>query len=265
MQFRPWFLKLGPRCRRLMRDGMKAEAVVLESESWGWVSGALQPNTKLRLRVHFDDGTTAEVERIARYTVTLGRHTAGSTLPMRYEEKDRSYVEIDAAELRRRETAREAKIHRELVASAERRIARGRSTAVTRLGLPATSGAGDAVTAASAKLNDDVIRLKVDHQANRIGDDDYAVRHSVLAAQVRELPDTDDPDEHRLAVLGRIVLGEPSGVDEAEESEVRLGASFLERTVRLKVRHERGEITDETFGQEAATIAAEIAAYEDDA
>ena len=263
MQFRPWFLKLGPRYRRLMRDGKKAKAVVLESDSWGWVSGVLRPNTKLKLRVHFDDGTTATIERIARYTVTLGQDTVGSTLPMRYEEQDRSYIEIDAAELRRRVLARRAEIQRDSIESAEARIARSQPKAVKQRASPATSGAAGAVTASSAKLIDDAIRLKLDHQANRIGEGDYAFKQSMLAAQVRNLPDSDDPDEHRLAVMARIVIGEPSGVDEAEESEVRLGASFLERTVRLKARHEGGEITDDEFRREAAAIGAEIAAYED--
>ena len=126
MLFRPRLLRLLPRYRRLMRDGVAAEAVIVRSKPWGWVVNHRIPNTKLTLKVHFGDGTTTTIDRVERDAVLGGRRIPGSVLPMRHEAGDRTYVEIDAPALRRRETRDQERAERSLVAEAERKLAKRR-------------------------------------------------------------------------------------------------------------------------------------------
>ena len=91
----------------LMKDGAQAEGVVLESEErFGRVSGPGEMSVgatimQLQLRVQFDDGTTTEVERKLKDTDYGGRPLQqGDTVPMRYNPKDRSQIEIDKAAMK---------------------------------------------------------------------------------------------------------------------------------------------------------------------
>jgi hypothetical protein len=95
-----------------MRDGAKAEAVVLESTfKHSRITGPSPLSLPariwgLKLRVQFEDGTTTEVERKLKetdYGGTLFNEdgspfpSEGDIVPMRYDPKDRSNVEIDVA------------------------------------------------------------------------------------------------------------------------------------------------------------------------
>jgi hypothetical protein len=120
--FRPAPLRLLPRYRRLMRDGLRAKAVVVESKMWFGAAGGVPLNARLRLDVRFDDGTRAHIARVVRYRDLGDRDTVGSILPVRYEAADRSYVEVDLPELRRSYRARVAKLERQEIRDAERRL-----------------------------------------------------------------------------------------------------------------------------------------------
>jgi hypothetical protein len=102
----------------LMRDGAQVDGVVLGSENrYSRVSdpGELSVGAtimRLTLRVEFEDGTTTEVERKLKDTDYGGRPLSeGDIVPMRYDPKDRSQIEIDKAAMkaqRQEELARSA-------------------------------------------------------------------------------------------------------------------------------------------------------------
>jgi hypothetical protein len=108
-----------------MRDGAKADGLVLESTfKHSRVTGPSPLSLpariwRLELRVEFEDGTTTEVERKLKetdYGGTLFNEdgspfpSEGDIVPMRYDPKDRSNVEIDVAAIK---TRREEKMERE--------------------------------------------------------------------------------------------------------------------------------------------------------
>ena len=124
MLFRPRLLRLLPRYRRLMRDGVEVNAVVVKSAPWGWVVNHRIPNVKLTLRIHFDDDSTATIDRVERGVVLGSRRVVGSILPMRHEAADRSYVEIDVPRLRVLERRSRASLERSAVRAAERKLAK---------------------------------------------------------------------------------------------------------------------------------------------
>ncbi|WP_432829131.1 hypothetical protein [Dactylosporangium sp. CA-092794] len=124
MFFRPRVLRLLPRYRRLMRDGARAKAVVVESRAWYGSAGPVALNARLRLEVRFPDGAGATVSRVVRYRDLGDQDVVGSILPMRYEPGDRSYVEVDLPELRRSYSARMAKLDRAAVREARAKLRR---------------------------------------------------------------------------------------------------------------------------------------------
>jgi hypothetical protein len=108
-----------------MRDGAKADGVVLESTfKHSRVTGpgphALPARIwRLELQVQFEDGTTTEVERKLKETDIGGTlfnedgspfPSEGDIVPMRYDPKDRSKIEIDVAAVKAR---RQEKMERE--------------------------------------------------------------------------------------------------------------------------------------------------------
>jgi hypothetical protein len=126
MLFRPRLLRLLPRYRRLLRDGVEVDAVVVKSAPWGWVVNRRIPNVRLTLRIRFDDDSTTMIDRVERDAVLGSRRVVGSILPMRYEAAERSYVEIDVPRLRVLERRSEARLERSAVRAAERKLAKER-------------------------------------------------------------------------------------------------------------------------------------------
>jgi hypothetical protein len=119
--YRPKVLRLLPSYRRLMRDGRRAKAVILESRTWWGTAGSVALNARLRLKVHFDDGTGRTIDRVERYRDLVDQSAVGSILPMRY---DGDRIEVDLPELRRRYQAWEAKLDRERIRDAEAKLKR---------------------------------------------------------------------------------------------------------------------------------------------
>ncbi len=85
--------------RNLLRDGVAAKAVVIDAAAGGGQVGSAGISKmywRIRLLVHYDDGSTAETStRVSDRDVRLP--VAGDLLPIRYDPKDRSRVEIDLA------------------------------------------------------------------------------------------------------------------------------------------------------------------------
>jgi hypothetical protein len=102
-----------------MRQG--ATAIVLESRPWGAASGVVRPNNKLTLKVHFDDRSTTTVTR-THYRMM--DEAVGSTLPMRYDPADRSYLDIDRPALLERHARFDDKLDRDRIKEAEGRLHR---------------------------------------------------------------------------------------------------------------------------------------------
>src|SRR5438128_2183925 len=95
-----------PSYRRLLREGAQGEAVIVhvEVDDFSGVGRGGDPYYDLRgwnvtVRVVFDDGSTAELERyVKNYEYPPKGFPAlepGDTLPIRYDPNDHSRVEID--------------------------------------------------------------------------------------------------------------------------------------------------------------------------
>lgn len=126
--------QLSPRYRRLLRDGSRGEAVVVDATAdrdknsriggiYGW---------QVTIRVKFGDGSTADFDRYLEASAVVdddGRSvlevTAGMMLPIRFDPNDRSRVEIDTAALveqQARAKAQEDAAQTAAVARAEREL-----------------------------------------------------------------------------------------------------------------------------------------------
>jgi hypothetical protein len=117
--YRPKVLRLLPGYRALLRDGQRANAVVMAEKMWWGTSGAAALNVRLRLKVHFDDGTTREVDRVERYRDLGDLHLVGSILPVRH---DGDRIEVDLPALRRRREADRARDERRSIRAAEAKL-----------------------------------------------------------------------------------------------------------------------------------------------
>jgi len=75
---------------------------------------------EMKLRVHFDDGTTTEFETKAR-TIDLGGDivTAGDILPVRYRPDDHSSVKLDVDAIKAEAAAKDRGLNDQAIARAE--------------------------------------------------------------------------------------------------------------------------------------------------
>lgn len=104
---------------KLMREGTLGQAVVLSARWSRWDNTTMRV---LTLRVHFDDGTTAEVTRAERDAAIGIALDAGAIVPVRYDPHDHSKVEID---IKLKQQAREEAEHNAdklNIAAAERKL-----------------------------------------------------------------------------------------------------------------------------------------------
>jgi hypothetical protein len=122
---------------RLLQDGAVAKAVVTSVDLYqegmraNWGTGFTYD---VGLRVHFEDGTTAEiVRRIGGIAGTDLDFTVGDIVPVRYDPSDLSKVELDEDALRAsQQQAREAaqrhidQVHERAVQAAEAKLAKAK-------------------------------------------------------------------------------------------------------------------------------------------
>jgi hypothetical protein len=114
--------------RRLLRDGEKAQAVVTWAERHGGqidANGGAPIWYRLGLRVHFPDGTTAEVSCKVGGSVrgTALLFSPGDIVPVRHDGADRGQVVVDEPALAAEREAKRNALAEAAVLSAERRLA----------------------------------------------------------------------------------------------------------------------------------------------
>lgn len=109
---------------KLMRDGAKAEALVLDKKVWGTMESSGTPTAcTYELRVRFEDGSTVEISRRA-----MSQKTAwvdlGDSVPVRYDPADRSKIEIDSPALEELQEGNARALKERLLAAGEARFAK---------------------------------------------------------------------------------------------------------------------------------------------
>jgi hypothetical protein len=109
---------------KLLKNGAIARAAVLSSDMSGMSNGKGAHKWKLELKVQFDDGTTGEASCSA-YEVNIGMgYGPGQIVPVRYDPKDRTKVEVDVPALQAERDARKREGEEGLARLAEERLAR---------------------------------------------------------------------------------------------------------------------------------------------
>jgi hypothetical protein len=102
--------------RKLMSQGAEAQAVVLSSDSVN-ESIAIR-DWRMRLRVHYPDGTQAEATR-TEASADIGNPSPGDVFPVRYDPSVPARVEIDLSRVRAGREAALRELDDEAVARAE--------------------------------------------------------------------------------------------------------------------------------------------------
>ncbi len=81
--------------RKILKDGERAEAIVVHSDMSGYSNSHGINKWHLKLQVRFDDDTTVEASCSAYPTGPMGAFMVGEIVPVRYWPKDRAVVEVD--------------------------------------------------------------------------------------------------------------------------------------------------------------------------
>jgi Short C-terminal domain len=115
---------------RLLKDGATARAVVTEARSTGGQSygaGSSAVVYRLRLRVQFDDGSTAETAcNVGNFVQGTDLFfSEGDVVPVRYDPTDRSKIELDVAAYSALQQARTEELKERAVARSEAELAGG--------------------------------------------------------------------------------------------------------------------------------------------
>lgn len=105
-----------------MRGGVPAEALVLDKKIYasGYSTGRAKA-CRYRLRVKFEDGTTAEISRRV-WTYRLGHAMVGDLIPVRYDPEDRSKIEIDGHAMEARRKAGTQALGEQAIAGGEQEL-----------------------------------------------------------------------------------------------------------------------------------------------
>ncbi|HTT95089.1 MAG TPA: DUF3592 domain-containing protein [Solirubrobacterales bacterium] len=113
--------------RKILKDGEKAEAVVVDSDMSGYSNSKGINKWKLKLRVRYDDGSTVDVSCSAYPTGPMGAFGVGEVVPVRYWPKDRSVVEVDRDAMVAAKEAGRAEAREKLIQMGEEKLGRGES------------------------------------------------------------------------------------------------------------------------------------------
>jgi hypothetical protein len=109
--------------RKILKDGEKAQAVVVDSDMSGYSNSKGINKYHLKLRVQFDDGSTVETKCSAYPAGPMRAFNPGDIVPVRYYAKDRSVVEVDRDELLAGAREQQAAAKAALVKMAEQKLA----------------------------------------------------------------------------------------------------------------------------------------------
>jgi hypothetical protein len=106
----------------LLREGAEAKGVVIETKMRSNVEGRFEPNYRVKVRVKFEDGSTAEFKQKLNKSKD-GLHFEGGIVPVRYDTADHSKIIIDLPAIALPEVDREAR-KAEAISIAEDEIAK---------------------------------------------------------------------------------------------------------------------------------------------
>jgi hypothetical protein len=106
----------------LMRDGVEAQALVLEKKIYasGYSTGKTNA-CRYRLRVKFEDGSTTEV-KLRVWRSKLARANVGDLIPVRYDPADHSKIEIDGKAIQAQRDAAAHEVDEQAIAEGERKL-----------------------------------------------------------------------------------------------------------------------------------------------
>jgi hypothetical protein len=108
--------------RRLITDGMQAQALVLEKKVYAaGVETGRASACRYRLRVRFEDGSATEISRRV-WTHKLADARVGELIPVRYDPSDRDAIEIDGPAFEAQREAAARRLEDEAVAQGEREL-----------------------------------------------------------------------------------------------------------------------------------------------
>jgi hypothetical protein len=164
---------------KLLRDGAEAQGVVIESIVATSREGGTADKYKVKVRIQFDDGSSAEISS-KLFRRKVGYHYEGAIVPIRYDPQDLSKIEIDVPKLEAQFEARTAEVKAEAIERGERELTIQTSELAAK--------SADAVDGELSNPRADLIRLSI-RQAMRRGDD----------AEVERLTATLADLEHRSA------------------------------------------------------------------
>jgi hypothetical protein len=112
------------RGKKILESGAAAKAVVLETDMSGRSNRHAERLWKVKLRVQFDDGSTAEAD-CSMWTKPFNGPAAGAIVPVRYDPEDRSKVEVDVAAMNAGDDAALEELEANLIEEAEQKLSRG--------------------------------------------------------------------------------------------------------------------------------------------
>jgi hypothetical protein len=156
---------------KLLRDGVQVMGRVTESNStMAFATGGAQ-GYHVKLRVEFDDGTTAEIERKVHHG--LGVYNVGAVLPLRYDAKDRSKIELDEPALQAIADETRAQVKEIQQERAAKPIAPGTQPGMSK-------------AKATAIAMQQMSELEGRHKSGAISDADYEAELESIRAEARK-------------------------------------------------------------------------------
>lgn len=224
-----------------MRHGAPGRAVVLRSEPTRLTISTAHVVYRLTLEVRFDDDTTATIVRTVTPFEVRNRHSVGDVLPVRYNPADHTDVDVDVPALRHEQEAQDQSV-------AERRRAAARaSLADPRHAVAAGEPSGTEDDRLTGAWLEQLTRLKLGHADGTVNDSHYAAGLAAARANLRDgtavLASSDDAGF--VAAIAAAIMGDPIPGDAGDIADAERAAGLLAAIVRLKLRHEAGEIDDE--------------------
>ena len=112
------------RGKKILESGAETKAVVLETDMSGRTNRHAERLWKVKLRVRFDDGSTAEADS-SMWTKPFDGPAKGAIVPVRYDPDDRSKVEVDVAAMNAGRDIALEELEANLIEEAEQKLDRG--------------------------------------------------------------------------------------------------------------------------------------------
>src|SRR6476661_2394887 len=109
------------RGKRILESGAQTKAVVLETDMSGRSNRRAERLWKVKLRVQFNDGSTAEAD-CSMWAKPLSGPAVGGILPVRYDPDDHSKVEVDVAARGASQDAARKDLEANLIEEAEEKL-----------------------------------------------------------------------------------------------------------------------------------------------